>query len=126
VRHLVQFRIVRARTLTGLRADAADVALLRGAAAGLRREDAGAARREAGRAGARLEALTEKSGRRLGSLIKAARAPAAGPRIQGQIALQVVRDIIAEARASGDPGECASVRIMDALLGEDWPDGGAR
>jgi outer membrane murein-binding lipoprotein Lpp len=121
----VQLRIVRTRTLNELAQDAARLPALLAEAELLRRETeaaragAEAARSEAGRASARLEALTEETGRRLGSLIEATRDPATGPGIQGAVALQMVRDIIAEVKASGDEEAIEGVRIMDAILGED-------
>ena len=117
------FRIVRTSTLTALTENA-----IRLVAEGKRyrreaedaRRDAETVRRKAQDAETRLAAATEDAGRRLGSLIRAARDPVTGPGIQAQIALQVVRDIIAEAKASGDEDAIEGVRMMDALLGEDW------
>jgi hypothetical protein len=121
------FRIVRTRTLAALREEAAaaraDAASARVQNAALRDEAVRAATL-AGRAEARVGALTEEAGRKLGWVIRATRDPVSGEGIQGAIALQMVRTIIAEAKASGDEAVIAGIRPMDAILGEDWPHAG--
>ncbi len=114
------FTIIRSRELAVLREEAAQLAGLRSQVTEARHAaEAGAA--EAARLGGELDAAIAAAGGRLGRLLRAARDPVTGSSVQADIALHVVRDMIAEVKASGDTAAIEGIRVMDALLGEDSP-----
>ncbi len=112
------FTIIRTRNLAALREEAAQLPGLRRQVTEARHA-AEAAAAEASRLGDELDAAIAEAGSRLGRLLTAVRDPVTGPSVQAGIALHVVRDMIAEVKASGDPAAIEGIRAMDALLGED-------
>jgi hypothetical protein len=112
--------LISTKTLAKLREEAAQLPRLRHQAAeALREAETSAA--EAARLAGQLDAAIAEAGGRLGRLLTAAHDPVTGPSVQADLALRVVRDIIATANASDDPAAVDGIRIMDALLGEDLP-----
>ena len=112
------FTIIRSRKLAALREEAAQLPRLRCQVTEARRE-AEAAAAEAARLAAELDAAIAAAGGRLARLLDAVRDPVTGPSVQAGIALDLVRDMIAQAKASGDPAAIEGFRVIDALLGED-------
>jgi len=114
------FTIIRTRILAALREEAAQLPGLRCQVTGARNA-AEAAAAEAARCGAELDAAIAAAGSRSGRLLAAVRDPVTGSSVQADIALHVVRDMITEVKASGDAAAIEGIRVMDALLGEDFP-----
>jgi len=112
------FTIIRARKLAVLRGEAAQLPRLRSQVTEARYA-AEAAVAEVARLSGELDAAIAAAGSRLGRLLNAVRDPVTGPSIQADIALRVVRDMIAEAKASGAADVIEGIRVIDALLGED-------
>jgi len=113
-------RIIRTWKLAALREEAAQLPELRLQVTESRRATEVAAATAAGLA-AELDAAIAEAGGRLARLLAAARDPATGASIQADIALHVVRDMIAEIKASGDAAAVKGIGVIDALLGEDLP-----
>ena len=114
------FTIIRARKLAALQEEAAQLPSLRYQVTESRRA-AEAAAAEAARLGGELDAAIAAAAGRLARLLDAVRGPVTGPSVQADIALRVVRDMIAQVKASGDPAAIEGFRVIDALLGEDLP-----
>ena len=112
--------LIRSRALAALREDAAQLPQLRGQLTQARRATAAAAA-EAARLAAERNAAIAEAGGRLARLLAVTRDPVTGPSIQADIALHVVRDMIAQAKASGAADVIEGIRVLDALLGEDLP-----
>jgi hypothetical protein len=112
--------LIRHRVLAALREDAAQLPQLRCQLAESRGETA-AATAEATRLAAELDAALAAAAGKLARLLDAVRVPATGSSVQADIALNVVRHMIAEVKASGDAAAIEGFRIIDALLGEDLP-----
>jgi hypothetical protein len=113
-------KIVRTKALAALREDAARLPRLHRQIAESRRE-AEAASAEATRLAAALDAAVAEVRGKLARLLAAVRDPATGPSVQADITLHLVRDMIAEVKASGDAAAIKGIRVIDALLGKDLP-----
>jgi hypothetical protein len=112
--------LIRTRTPAALREQAAQVPRLR-CQLTQSRCAAQAAAAEAARLTTERDAAIAETGGRPARLLAATRDPVTGPSIQADIALRVVRDMIAEAKASGAADVIEGIRVIDALLGEDLP-----
>lgn len=120
-------RITTAKTLDALRREAGQLPQLReqAAQADELRHQAAAARTAAERADAQLRALCDDTVAGLASLKIATEHPGNGTRVQGGIALHLVRRWIGEIKAEGSPGEIEGIRILDVLPGTDSGRAGA-
>jgi hypothetical protein len=118
-------RIVRTRTLRVLRAEAdgRDEAVAMAVAAsdeaGELRSRAEAAEADRDQAKQERDAVWNDSLAAVCRLQVQASEPRTGRSIIGEIALRILRNWIADARASGDEELIRSIRVMDNLLGEE-------